>query len=343
MKKSLFLLFIVALIISGCGKKENEGGNPAGDGKVDTTGVLNTTKDNNPPHDIKLTYQLKKGEHYSFRMTSVTSNSQSIIADSSMSQKMHRTITYLFDMNVDDVDSDNIMDIKINVKSIKLDADAGGQKLSYQSGNKLNEKDRQTFLEYEALINSPFTVRMDPQGEILEIYHVDRVANKLLDLQKIRDSVTSEQKKQLQQSISEGALKPMVQQIFRVLPKHQISIDSTWNFSQPSQLGVFTVQNITKYKLAGFEMKDDQRLALIEAGLDIVAKGKNKFTERGVDYDFKTPQADGTGKIYFNVAKGCIQYAKTKVSLKTSMTMKAQNKKATRNDMLETTNIIELL
>jgi hypothetical protein len=191
---------------------------------------------------------------------------------------------------------------------------------------------------------------MSPKGEILEIYRVDKIVDKYLDIQGLKDSVNAEQKRQFQGNISEGALKPLLQQIFRSLPSNKVAKDSAWHFDYPSRMGVFDIQNIAQYKLVNFEklQSNDNRLAVIEAGLQIVSKGKNKVSQGGVDYDFKKPEAQGSGKIYFNVVKGCVQNSKTSTKMQMSVTVKTSRgprgpMKAVRNDNIQTTNLLQLI
>ncbi len=345
--KKLFILIISSLLIVSCGKNEQPLNKKLNE-KPDTTGVLNVTKDDAPPKDVNLTYQLKKNNTYTYRLTSLSTTSQNIISDSAMKSTVKQSITYVFQIDVNDVESDNVMDIKVNIQSIKLEADANGQKFKYQSGSKLDSTERLRYIEYEAVLNNPFSIRLDSKGEILEVYRVDKIVNKFLTIQGIKDSVTSAQKKEFQTSISETAIKPLLQQIFRILPSKNVSKDSVWSNQYGTRLGVFDITNIAKYKLKDFAKLDDDRLAVIDAGLEIVAKGKNKVSEQGINYDFKYPQATGGGTIYFNISKGCVEKAKTTSKLKMSMTMQMPKTprgpmKATRNDYIENTNVLELL
>lgn len=340
--KKLFILLFFAFIASGCGDKE------ANKPVRKSDGTLNTTADNAPPKDVTLNYSLQKNQHLSYRVVSTNNSSQSITSDTTMSQKVKQTVTYLMDIDVKDVDQEKVMELQVTLKSISLTAEAGKNKVTYQSGKQLSKEDKMKFGQYEAFINSPFSVRLDPKGEIREIYQVDRIVNKFLNMQGLQDSVNQQQKNQLQMSIAEGELKPLIQQVFRSLPKKTVAKDSSWQFSYPARLGIFEIENIAKYRLAGFEKLGDQRLAAIDAGLDIIPKGKTKFSERGINYDFKKPQASGNGRIYFNLEKGCIQQSKTSTKLVMSLTMQMPNSprgpmKATRNDVMETTNTVELL
>ncbi|MCX6149836.1 MAG: DUF6263 family protein [Ignavibacteriales bacterium] len=345
--KKILIVIIASLLLISCGKKDKPEENKT-TATPDTTGVLNTVKDDAPPKDVAISYQLLKDKKYTYRLTSISNTTQSVISDSTMKQNLKQTISYIFELNVTDVDADKVMDIKINLSSVNLTADANGQKITYQSGTKMDSLQRLKFLEYEAVVNNPFAIRLDQKGEILEIYRVDKIVNKFLTLQGLKDSVTIEQKKQFQTNISETALKPLIQQIFRTLPKNKVGKDSTWTNQYTTRLGVFEIDNIAKYKLTDFAKLNDERLAVVDAGLDIVARGKNKVSENGVNYDFKKPEATGSGTIYFNLNKGCIEKSKTSTTLKMSLTMNMPKTprgpmKATRNDFMLNTNVLELL
>lgn len=348
--KKLFIIFTAfSLLWIGCGKKDQNANKPVNSAKMDSTGTLQTSKDDAPPKDVSLDYNLKKDQHLSYKLTVISSQMQSLTTNSTVKQDVKQTLTYLIDMDVKDVDADKVMDVKLNVKSVKMDAEANNQKVSYQSGTLKDKTERQKYAEYESLLNNPFSFRMNPKGEILEVYRVDKIVEKFLDLRGIKDSVSGDQKRQFQQNMSERALKPLVQQIFRSLPAKQLAVDSTWQFSYPTPITpVFGFDNITKFKLLGFEKLNSERLAVINAGLELRTKGKNKYSEGGVNYDFKNPEAQGAGKIYFNLAKGCIQSSKTssKVMMKATINAPKTPKgpmKAIRNDVIENTNIVELL
>jgi len=346
MKQFLIVVLLFAFI-AGCSEKKepdekNVSQNP------DTTGVLKTEKDNNPPKEVTLNYQLAKDDHIIYRLTTMSKSSQTLVSDTTLKQVITQNLTYTFNMDVVDVDSDKLMDIKATVTNVVLDADANGQKFNYRSGQKLDSLQRMRFMEYEAILNNPFYFRLDPKGEITEIYRVDKIINKFLELQNLQDSATTEIRKQLQFNITDVALKPLLVQIFRTLPKHTVAKDSSWTNKYKSQLAVFEIENTAKYKIADFEKDDVSRYAVINAGLDIKASGKNKVSERGVNYDFKNPQAQASGKIYFNLNRGLVEKSKTSTKLIMSMSMNMpQTPKgpmnARRDDVIESTNIVELL
>lgn len=344
--KNIFLLLFISLFVFGCGKKEEN--KPAASAS-DTSSALKTMTDDAPPKDLDMLYTLKKDQHLSYKLTSTSSQTQSVVTDTTLKQTARQTVSYIIDLDVKDVDNDNIMDIKATIKWAKLDGEANGQQVSYESGKLKDPKTIARFVDYEAVLDNPFFFRMSPKGEILEVYRVDKIVDKYLQIQGLKDSVNNEQKRQFQGNISEGALKPLIQQVFRTLPKNRVARDSTWHFDYPSKMGVFDIQNIAQYKLINFEkMQNDNKLAVIEAGLKIVSKGKNKVSDRGVNYNFKNPEASGNGRIYFNFTKGCVQNSKTSTKMNMSVTVTTSQgprgpMKAVRNDAMETTNSLQLI
>ena len=342
--KKILVVAVITVLLFGCGKKEDKNENVA---QKDSTGVFQTVKDTNPPKQVSLSYTLAKNDHYRYRLTTISNSTKTIKSDTTINQNIKQKTTYVFEMEVVDVDTDSIMDIKAQINSVNLEADANGQKFTYNSEANLDSSERKQYMEYEAILKIPFYFRLNPKGEITEIYRVDKILNKFLELQNLEDSVTADMKKQLQYNITEGALKPLLVQMFRILPTNPVAKDSVWTNKYTSQLAVFQIFNTAKYKIIDFEKSNDSKYAVIDAGLDIVAKGKNKVSEKGINYDFKTPEADANGKIYFNLAKGLIEKSKTTTKLKLTMAMSMPKgpkgpQNATSLDYIESTNIVEL-
>ena len=102
---------------------------------------------------------------------------------------------------------------------------------------------------------------------------------------------------------------------------------------------LFSIRRIENFK--------EDKVAVINASLETKITGNNKVTEQGFTYEFKKPETEASGKIYFNVDKGCIQKARVKTKLVISYTMEgdtpAGKQKGSRSEVLEYTNIVELL
>ena len=250
-------------------------------------------------------------------------------------------------LNVKDVDKDGVMEIEFTFTSVKLDATGNGKTFSYQSGNKLSGDDMKNYANYEAVINNPFTARVAPKGEILEFFRTDRIANKIIELGGLKDSVSLEEKKMLQQQITEGALRPLLMQVFRKLPSQQVKKDSLWTLANPpAQMPFFEMTNTLNFKITGFEKYKESNLAVIDAGLSSQYKISERAKQAKVTVN--SPSYKGEGKIYFNLTKGLVEKSKTNNYLTIEMSTMAPSRagglqKVTQRQYTKTTNILELL
>lgn len=349
MKKLSIIFLFTILIFMGCGdNKETQNNTPEQDVTTfDSTEIKTSSVDASTVGLVKLNYQLKKGNTYNFRLTSIADDNQKITADTVMEQKVVQTITYLINSKVNEVEADGVMEVEFNFKSVKLTADANGKKYSYKSGTVLDSTDKDRYLEYEALVNNPFTVRLDSNGDILDVFRADKIVNKLLELRNMKDSVSAEDKKLLQQDMVEGALKPMVAQVFRKFPSTEVGKDSTWkNVLPEANLQLFTLQTIQNFKLGSFENFNGDNLAVITA--DVTANYKISPQAKQNKVDVKNPEYRADGKIYFNLSRGLIQKSITTTSMKIQFSVNMPTpqqtmQKVTRTQTTINKNILELL
>jgi len=350
MKKLLLLLFIPLII--GCGNDKEPELTPEQLKKeaetFDTTALSAVPVSVVEDEEFSFRYNLKINDKYRYRVTQIAESQENITADTVISQRTKQTAIYLINTTVNDVDTENVMEISFTITSVKVDADANGQKFAYQSGTELDSINKLRFSEYEAMVNSPFSARIDYKGDILEIFRTDRIGNKLIEMRGWTDSLSAVEKNQLYREIAEGALRPILVQIFRKLPAQNVKLNGKWEFTQPeAQMGAFMIKSTNHFNLTGIEKLSGDRLAVIDAGLSTTAKGQNKFSDRGIQYDFRTPSITGDGKIYFNLDKGIIQKSMTKTTVKNYVTMELQppqpKQRMTNDGTIINTNILELL
>jgi hypothetical protein len=346
--KYLIALALSVFILAGCGK--DSGNKPAAlDGKnkyaFDSTDIK-TSPASNPNESFQFVYKFEKGKKYNYRLTTIMKDDQALKADSLIKESTSQSMIYIFTLSGVSVDQD-AMELECNVSSVKIDAKEGRQTLSYESG-KADSATKVRFSNYEALINNPFSLRVSKSGEVLEIFRVDRIINKVLALNHLKDSVNAQQKAQIKQTISEGALKQLMMQVFREMPNKSMAKDSSWSKPQQPQKVLSYETNATNtYKVASLGMMGNDKLAIIDAGMVTTFTGQNKVSQGGINYDIRKPVTSADGKIYFNITTGMIQKSKTRTKIDFYMEIEANTpqgkKKGTRTEQTENISLLELL
>lgn len=347
MKYFVALLFF-SLVLIGCQKEEEKPTDEKNKYSVDTTEIKAIPVENQNEL-FYLKYRLNKDKEYNYRITNIAENTQTVNAnDTILSQKVKQTLIYLVQLKVLDIDVDSIYELTFNITSVKLEADANGEKFFFESSTSKDSLDKLRYSEYVAVLNNPFNIRVNKIGEIIEVYKADRIINEFVKLKGVADSISSAEKDFLKKDMIERALKPLVIQIFRQLSDKLLSKDSLWtNQQEPSKLMVFNVQNTSTYKVKSVELLNNDKIAVLDAGLKTEISGNNKVVDRGATYNFKKPITQAEGTIYFNLTKGCIQKSKTNSKIQISYTMEVPTpngiEKGTKSETVLNTNILELL
>lgn len=344
--KKLILIILTGFLISGCGEKT---GDQKSEGQKDQfsfdTTDIKASPVENPNQQFFLRYKLEKGKSYTFRLTAISKDEQTITSkDTTLSQGIDQTMVYNMRFKTTDIDADSTMEIETVISSIKIDGTFGNEPVHYQSGVTKDSAELNKYAQYESLIQNPFDIRVTKLGELLDVFRTDRIVNKLLDIRGYADSLKSEEKATLKNDITEGVLKPMISQVFRKLPTGKMAKDSTWKVEQPpTQLMVFQAQNTSIFKITGMENLESDLIADIAAGLQTKITGKNKLTDRGVNYEFQNPVTSGGGKIYFNVTKGLVQKTKLNTSVSLSFNLESQGQKGSKKEIISNINILEYI
>lgn len=348
MINKLLVLFILTLLTFGCGEKEEAPGLPDEQAYQYDSTDLKLEKIDEEETSFQLKYKFNKGDKFSYRFTSISSNEQSLEMDTLISGLVRQTITYMFDLNITEVDNNGVADITVNIKSIKLDADINGEKVSFNTSTPPDSIQKLEFTENYSLTGNPFEIRVDSKGEIIEFSKVDRVVNTFLDLRELQDSATVEDKNMLKNNFIQGMIKPLALQLFRILPAQPVAKDSSWSIiQQPMSVMVYQLQNENVFTVSAFEKLGKDRIAVVDATINSKITGDDKITEGGVTYNFTKPQTKAEGKIYFNVDRGVIIKSRTKTEVTTNVSMEGMTQqgmqKTKRKDKNINTNLVELL
>ena len=349
MKYILISLFAL-LVLAGCSEKSNQSStlNDKNKYNIDSSDIK-TEPIANQNEAFTLGYKFEKGKIYHYRLTTITNDIQNVQIDTTNQQSdIKQTIIYLIDLSPVSTDKDGVTELNCTFKSVKLNALANGQEYNYESDTNTDSAERNKYAEYESLINSEIGVRVSKKGELVEVFRVDKILAKFLSIKGLTDSVNTQQKDQLRTNMVEGAIKPLLFQIFRTMPDHQLAKDSTWTFPQPAtQFMVYQIQNTNTYKITGIEKYNGDKLAVIEGGIESKITGNDKASDRGIDYTFTKPTTSAGGKIYFNITEGCLQKAKTYTKVDINYTMEAKTpqgkQKGTRKEIITNNYFLERL
>jgi len=314
----------------------------------DSTALATTSIDESEDQSFFFSYKFAAGESFKYRLTTISEREQSITADSTMTDNLSQTIIFIMNFKILSLDADSVAELECTFSSVNLKANANGIAVNYQSGAKMDSTERQKFPEYESFVNNPFNLRVGKHGEIIDIYKIDKIMNKLLSMRGLTDSLTTQEKVMAQQDLTNRSIKPLLAQIFREVPEHKMAKDSTWTYKRESMpIVVFQVDHENLYKVEKLEMLGDEKLAVIDGIVKTRVSGKQTYSERGVNYQFEKPVATAGGKIYFNLNKGLIQKSRSQTSLKNSYRMEMPSpegiKKASAKEVSSNVNVIELL
>ncbi len=347
--KKILVLFMSAILFFGCGKnKEQQSaeGNTSDKTELDSAGIKAAPVENLSGTYV-INYKFEKGKMYKYKMTAVSEDNQTIHAmDTVLNQNVQQNIIYTISFEPKDIDADGVTEINCNVLSVNLDADANGQKFNYESGTSTDSTSQLRYAQYASLVNNPFGIRVSKQGEVLEIFRVDKIVNKFLTIKGYADSVSSAEKEALRKDMAEGALKPLITQMIRKFPDHPVGKDSTWSVAQqPEPFMIFTLNNTTTFKITNLQKQNENNLAIIDANMNSNVTGKTTANQKGVDYKFKKPKAVGNGQFYFNMTDGVMQHAKTYTEMNIEFSMETNTpngkQKGSRSETVKNTYLIE--
>src|SRR3990170_8138820 len=192
--KHLLILLSLPLILVSCKKEDDKPVDIKDKYATDTT-EIKTVQLENQNEQFYIKYAFDKGNEYEYRLTNIAENTQTVDAnDTLLSQKVKQTLTYLIKLKVLDIDIDSIYEVAFNITSVKLEADANGQKFYYESSTSKDSMDRVRYSEYVSVLNNPFNVRVSKIGEVVEIYKADRIINEFVKLKGVADSISATEK-----------------------------------------------------------------------------------------------------------------------------------------------------
>jgi hypothetical protein len=352
--KIIRIVIVLFLFVSlfGCSKKENKNLSESKQSQslTDSDAYKGLEKFNVGNEKINLQYQFKKGEKFSYKLTTFSSVDQNIQADSLIKRKSNQTLTYMFDISVLNVDKNNIAELGVTVSSVNINANDNGKILQYDSKTNNSKENKMQFFEYETILHSQYHAKVNQKGVISEITEVSKMVDKLANVlqQMYKKPVTADQKVKLSNDFIESEIRPVTQLLFKEVPAKIIAKDSTWARRYPGSMAVFQLDNNANYKVYEFVKFNNAKAAKVGINLVVKSSGQKQVTENGVTYNFEDPKIAGDGIVFYNIENGRVLKSETstKVEMNVQMTSKDSSqklKKTTRKDISVNKSTVELL
>jgi len=337
----IVITLLSLLLIIGCGNNQKKAVK-----KEVKTETLQTTSKKAPVYLLR--YKFKKGDHYKYKITTVTQTNETLVTDTTISSKMNQTIEYTIKLNVKNVTRDSIASIGVYISKIYTKANVNGQEIVYDSKYIYSSREKLKFLEYESMKKTPFTIQLNPIGKIVGANDIGKIFKNVLEIQHAPDTLSSKTKKNMKDALVNGSIIPLIQQLFKILSEKPVGVDSSWQFSYPSNFAAFQIQNTATYRLADIVKTDTSTVAKINASLSISWTGENIVKNKGATYTFSEPNISGNGVFFFDQLQGILLKSNASTNVSMSMMMEALDSaqkihKSSRTTITTTTNKIELL
>lgn len=270
---------------------------------------------------IKLRLGCRKGDRLVYRLITQAEQTRSM---GTQTQTTAIRTAYVFTHEVMDVDKEQRITLKVRCDSVRVDANSPMGTVTYDSndaGDSLKAR-QQPFTELGALANSEFYSKITPRGDILQVYEVDEIIDKLLGPH--RNEVDPKTRQMIRDGFADSMLPNLLRQWMQFLPENPVEIDSSWSKVTNEKMETLDVKSTATYTLKKIEESGGKRTAFIDAKLRATFAGKRSFEQQGVRYEIGNPQVSGSGSSSFDLERGCV--LRRDLSISTSMNYKVSGK-----------------
>lgn len=337
---AVFIIFMSFLFIQGCDDKKNEGSNGKGS---DTVNADLITKDDNGTK-VSLLLKPKVGDVLKYKMNAKTTSKENSPLTEGKELTSIQDINYYYTEEVTDITSAGIVSYKITFDSITIISNLASAdssvSLTYNSNIKDSIYSKPDFLQYNAIMAEDFYARVSQNGEISDIYGLEKVYEKMFKA--LGDTLSNDQKESLKDSFGRDAIKAVLQQQFQMFPEAAVYVDSVWTRSYETQMLIFPVKNSLSYKLTEVKEENNQTILTIDADLavDFIEK---EIKDKQMSYKVEKAETGGKGLIVYNITKGCVTKKETSTNLKLDMKISAGNQSVNTTQDVTTELFVTLI
>ena len=288
---------------------------------------------------VNAKYNPELNSKFSYKIIAETSSSDKSPATNNQEMKSRQMMTYYYTQEVESIDNEGIITMKMSFDSIQVlsAAEMNDSTITelYNSNVKDSIYNLPDFIQYNALINQRFYLRIDKTGDILDVYGLEKVYENIYKA--LGDTLSEQDKSLVKESFGKESIKGIIQNQFQIFPQTEITIDSAWTRSYETNLLVFPVRNNLSYTLLEINEEGDQSILKIKADLGIDFLNK-EINEEGAKYTLTKSDASGTGEVLFDLKSGWIVKKNTQTTIEMEAKLSARGQSVTSVQKL-TTNL----
>jgi Family of unknown function (DUF6263) len=215
--------------------------------------------------DAELGFNVKKGEKYKIQQSIEQKISQTLEAQVSESNQI-LNMEYTYD--VTEVDAEGIATVTTTFDKVVVNINGEGESFQYDSTKESGE-DNQLATIYKGIIGKALTLRIDKQGNVLDIQGVDKMMSELINSLNIEDPQTKQSAQQvLEQNFGDEALRDSFSKVTKVYPPENTKVGGTWEDTQTINMGYPITVN-SKYTLK----EDAKEFLTIDMNSEIKTNG----------------------------------------------------------------------
>ncbi|MCK4330156.1 hypothetical protein KAX02_09965 [candidate division WOR-3 bacterium] len=174
---------------------------------------------------IQLRLCLQAGESYNLRMVVEQKISQTI---QEQTQDILQTIGTGYTFDVEDVDFNGSITVKVTYHSILFKQDGPMGKFEYDSSNPPVAIPPMA-MGFNALVGQSFTMIISPEGNVKDIYGVDEMLSNMIEQLDLPDfPMMDDLMKNLKGQFGDEALKENMEKMMAVFPDSPVGIGDRW-------------------------------------------------------------------------------------------------------------------
>lgn len=256
---------------------------------------------------VTLKMMPKVGEAHSYKM--LISQSASQVSDYTNNKEIssRQDIEYYYSLNAGEINEDGVITFKIKYDSIKVYYSENNPDNPYELRYNSNVKDSvykmQDFVTYNAIIGNEFKIRVNPLGEVKEVIEMDKIESVIA--KEFGDTLKASDKTQIIDALK-NQLKEVLQSQFQKFTDKELAKDSSWSFTEESNIGNFPVSNILTYKITDIQQQDKDTKVTISSNLDFKVL-ENVLKDKQATMSLEDENGTGSGTIIFNVTNGIVE------------------------------------